>query len=52
MKVKELIEILQGFDQEKNIWITHDEIYEYEPNFEVAILEQGPIKEGDYVACA
>lgn len=52
MKIKELIEILQGFDQEKNIWITHDEIYEYEPNFEVAILEQGPIEKGDYVACA
>ena len=58
MKVKELIEKLQTFDQEKNIWVNYD-LYELqEPNFR-PFNENAPrygyengvegLNEGDYV---
>jgi hypothetical protein len=53
MKVRELIEKLQQYEQEKNIWILYDGFGEEEPDFvlatedDVETLEQ--IKVGDYV---
>lgn len=53
MKVRELIEKLQQYEQEKNIWILYDGFGEEEPDFvlatedDIEILEQ--IKVGDYV---
>lgn len=58
MKVKELIEILQTFDQEKNIWVFYDLYTLQEPCFEE--YEEGEqrygyekgvkgLNDGDYV---
>lgn len=50
MKVKELIEILETFDQEKNIWILYDTFEAQVPEFiECSEDENSEIKAGDYM---
>lgn len=50
MKVKELIEILKTFDQEKNIWILYDTYDTQEPEFiKCTEDENDEIKSGDYM---
>ena len=57
MKVKELIEHLQTLDQERNIWVSYDGIFFYEPvvdekenvtKWDAEEYKEQGIKEGDY----
>lgn len=51
MKVKELIELLQKLDQEKNIWVLYDTYEPQEPYIEIC-TERDAINEckaGDYI---
>lgn len=51
MKVKELIELLQNLDQEKNIWVLYDTFEPQEPDFEICKEGDaiGVCKVGDYI---
>lgn len=55
MKVKDLIKLLGGLDQERNIWIRYDGVYFFTPSlcdkvseFEAEEYKDQNIKEGDY----
>ena len=55
MKVKDLIKLLEGLDQERSIWIRYDGVYFFTPSlcdkvseFEAEEYKDQNIKEGDY----
>jgi hypothetical protein len=55
MKVKDLIKLLEGLDQERNIWVRYDGVYFLTPSlgdgvseFEAEEYKDQYIKEGDY----
>lgn len=54
MKVKELISILNTFEQESDIWVIYDSFFAQEPDFKRATEKQcencmDEVKTGDYI---
>lgn len=54
MKVKELISILNTFEQESDIWVIYDSFFAQEPDFIRATERQcencmDEVKTGDYI---